>query len=329
MANTPIYYPDEGGPTSFGLIDWTDPMTYIAWSNYVISENIKAMEEEGLMWADGLPENLESAWSLQSDLLSQQKSLLPSSMEEGLGALITQVLALPMSFENYQIRAALISQIGPMLTISLSTSDGSQEETPEDLTAAWQIQSETLNLLKDQFGDLGSLITQKLDVLPSESTISDLVEGFVEGGLELFGSWILAKLVGVMGGPVTSLLLPLSVSAIQSLYTSYTSNKSKTETFTSLILDLLNMSEMTPENYTQRATQISTLTNALTSISEEIFDTEQSNTVQIEAAMITELRSLNESMRILALSENVIICPHTGRPIYTKSLPRPKEEEPA
>ena len=87
------------------------------------------------------------------------------------------------------------------------------------------------------------------------------------------------------------------------------------------------MSEITTDTYSQRATQISTLTNALSSISQEIFDTEQSNTVQVEAAMIAELRTMNEQLQILALSENVIVCPHTGRPIYTKSLPKPKEEE--
>ena len=324
MALTPIYYPDAGGPTGFSLTDYTDPLTYVAWCNYVISENIKKMEEEGLQWSDDLPDDLEAAWSIQTDFLNQQKALLPDSMS-GLSTLIDQILALDQTTENYQARAAMIAQIGQMLSIPPESEE--EEELPEDLAAAWLIQTETLNLLKDQFGDLGYLITQKMEALPSESSISNLVENFVEGGLELFGSWILAKLAGVMGGPVSAILLPLSVSAIKSLYNSYTSNKSKTETFTSLIVDLLNMSEITTDTYSQRATQISTLTNALSSISQEIFDTEQSNTVQVEAAMIAELRTMNEQLQILALSENVIVCPHTGRPIYTKSLPRPKEEE--
>ena len=273
---------------------------------------------------DDLPDDLEAAWSIQTDFLNQQKALLPDSMS-GLSTLIDQILALDQTTENYQARAAMIAQIGQMLSIPPESEE--EEELPEDLAAAWLIQTETLNLLKDQFGDLGYLITQKMEALPSESSISNLVENFVEGGLELFGSWILAKLAGVMGGPVSAILLPLSVSAIKSLYSSYTSNKSKTETFTSLIVDLLNMSEITTDTYSQRATQISTLTNALSSISQEIFDTEQSNTVQVEAAMIAELRTMNEQLQILALSENVIVCPHTGRPIYTKSLPKPKEEE--
>ena len=87
------------------------------------------------------------------------------------------------------------------------------------------------------------------------------------------------------------------------------------------------MSDITPENYTQRATQISTLTGALSAISAEIFDAEQENTVKVEAAMVAELRTIAEHLQVLALSENVVVCPHTGRPIYTKSLPRPKEEE--
>ena len=325
MAITPIYYPDGGGPTSFELSDYTDPMTYVAWCNYVVSENIKHMEEAGLQWSDGLPEDLEAAWNLQTDLLNEQKSLLPASMS-GLNSLIGQMVVLAMTPENYQTRATMISQIGMMLSVP---SPEAGEELPEDLTAAWQIQSETLNLLKDQFGDLGSLIQEKIDILPSESAISELVGDFVEGGLELFGSWILAKLAGLVGGPAAAILLPLSVSAIKSLYNSYTSNKSKTATFTSLIVDLLNVSDITPENYTQRATQISTLTGALSAISEEIFDAEQENTVKVEAAMVAELRTIAEHLQVLALSENVIICPHTGRPIYTKSLPRPKEEDEA
>ena len=325
MALIPIYYPDESGPTSFELSDYSDPMTYIAWCNYVISENIKRMEEAGLQWSDGLPQDLSSAWVIQSNLLNQQKALLPASMT-GLGELIDQMLLLEQSAENYQARSAMITQIGMMLSISPSSSS-EEEELPADLTAAWDIQTETLNLLKDQFGDLGTLIQGKLDILPSESAISELVGDFVEGGLELFGSWILAKLAGLVGGPATAILLPLSVSAIKSLYSSYTSNKSKTETFTSLVFDLLNMSDITPENYTQRATQISTLTGALSAISAEIFDAEQENTVKVEAAMVAELRTIAEHLQVLALSENVVVCPHTGRPIYTKSLPRPKEEE--
>ena len=324
MALTPIYYPDENGPSSFILTDYTDPMTYVAWCNYVIGENIKKMEEAGLQWSDGLPDDLSSAWQIQSSLLNQQKSLLPASMA-GLSALIDQMLTLDQSSENYEARAMMISQIGTML--SIPSSSESAEELPEDLSAAWQIQSESLNLLRDQFGDLGNLIQGKIDVLPSENAISELVGGFVEGGLELFGSWILAKLAGLVGGPVSAILLPLSVSAIKSLYTSYTSNKSKTETFSSLILDLLNMEEITPENYVQRSTQISTLSGALSAISEEIFDAEQENTVKVEAAMVAELRTIAEHLQSLALSENTIICPHTGRPIYTKSLPRSKEEE--
>ena len=316
MKYTPLVITDPG------TFAYTEGQTYYnELLAHAILTHAAAMADEGYEISFGLN---ESAWSIQTDFLNQQKALLPDSMS-GLSALIDQILALDQTTENYQARAAMISQIGQMLSIPPESEE--EEELPEDLAAAWLIQTETLNLLKDQFGDLGSLITQKMDALPSESTISDLVGGFVEGGLELFGSWILAKLAGVMGGPVSAILLPLSVSAIKSLYNSYTSNKSKTETFTSLIVDLLNMSEITTDTYSQRATQISTLTNALSSISQEIFDTEQSNTVQVEAAMIAELRTMNEQLQILALSENVIVCPHTGRPIYTKSLPRPKEEE--
>lgn len=320
MAITPIYYPDANGPTEFTLTDWTDPMTYVAWGNYVISENIRKMEEAGLQWSDGHPDDLESAWNIQSNLLNQQKSLLSESMS-GLSTLIDQILELSISTENYQARATLISQISMMLSLP------SEEEIPEDLSAAWQIQTESLNHLKEQFIDLGSLISQKIEVLPSESTISDLVGDFIEDGLELFGSWILAKLAGVIGGPVSAVLLPLSISAIKSLLLSYNSNKSKTETFTLLIQDLLNMGDVTESNYEQRANQITTLTNALTEITSEISDTEQNNTIKADMAFVAELRTLNKYMQILSLSENVIICPHTGRPIYTKSLPRPKEEE--
>lgn len=325
MAITPIYYPDAGGPADFSLTDYTDPLTYIAWCNYVISENLKKMEEVGLQWSDGLPDDLASAWSLQTDFLNQQQSLIPESMT-GLSALITQVLALDMTAANYQTRAAMISQIGMMLSIPSETEE-EEEQIPEDLSAAWQIQTESLNLLKNQFDDLGSLISQKIEALPSESSLSGLVEDFIEGGLELFGSWILTKLAGVVGGPVSAILLPLSISAIKSLISSYTSNKSKTETLIALIMNLLGMTDITESNFLQRANQISILEDTFSEMWDEITETEQANTVNANMALVTEIRTLGEYLKILSLSENVIVCPHTGRPIYTKSLPRPKEEE--
>lgn len=288
MAITPIYYPDGGGPTSFGLTDYTDPMTYVAWCNYVVSENIKHMEEAGLQWSDGLPEDLESAWAQQDNMLRD---------------------------------------------------------------------------LESQFYGIGDVIEEKIAALPSASTLSELASSFIEGGLELFGSWLLSKLVGAVGGSITAILLPLTATAVSSLLSSYTSSKSKVSTFTGMIIDLLAMTPST-NTYLQRASQIASLTNAVTGILDETAQAEHGSLVQpmdlgplvdalnkiytipydetkheglqqitIESeegesqARISLVELLAEWQKVQALSEKIVQCPTTGRYIYTKSIPERSEEE--
>ena len=286
MAITPIYYPDGGGPTSFELSDYSDPMTYVAWCNYVVSENIKHMEEAGLQWSDGLPEDLESAWTQQDNMLRD---------------------------------------------------------------------------LESQFYGIGDVIEEKMAALPSASSLSQLASSFIEGGLELFGSWLLSKLVGAVGGPITAILLPLTATAVSSLLSSYTSSKSKVSTFTGMIIDLLAMTPST-NTYLQRASQIASLTNAVTGILDETAQAEHSSLIQpmdlgplvdalnkiytipydeskheglqqitIESeegsqARISLVELLAEWQKVQALSEKIVQCPTTGRHIYTKSIPERSEE---
>ena len=111
MALTPIYYPDAGGPTGFSLTDYTDPLTYVAWCNYVISENLKKMEEAGLQWSDGVPDDLESAWDQQGDTLTQQSAILNDLDENAnlsagwltrIAAIVSQITSLQTLTENVQ-----------------------------------------------------------------------------------------------------------------------------------------------------------------------------------------------------------------------------------
>lgn len=295
MATTPVYYPDSGGPSGFLLVDWADPQTYIAWCSYVMSENIKRMEEAGLEWADAVP-----------------------------------------------------------------------TEGSADLEAAWAQQDAILSDLESQFYAVGDTLEQKITALPSESQISDLLSFFVEGGLQLFGGWLISQVASIAGGPLTAILLPLTTSALSSLLASYTSGQSKVETFTGMIIDLLAMSPST-SGYLQRAQQITTLTSAVSGIIEEVAQVEGQSMVDANAMLpvIDALNKLNASFQITynpelhegmepidgeegdgeitqkvsliqvlaewqkvqALSEKIVQCPTTGRYIYTKSIPERSEEE--
>lgn len=291
MAITPVYYPDEPGPSSFGLSDWTDPMTYVAWCNYVVSENLRKMEEAGLQWSDGLP-------------------------DEG-----------------------------------------------DDLNAAWTTQDALLHDLESQFYNMSDVITQKIAALPTSSALSELTSSLIEGGLQMFGSWLLSRITSDIGGPITALLLPLTTSALSSLLSSYTSSKDKTVTFRNMVIELLTMTP-SKTGYVQRAEQIATLTEAVTNILNETAQVEHSSLIQpmdlsplvdtlnkiytipydeakheglqqisIEdedgnnQTRISLIEWLAEWQKIQALSEKIVIHPSTGRAIYTKSLPVPKEEE--
>ena len=289
MASTAVYYPSSGGPSSFGLTDWDDPQTYIAWCSYVISENVREMAGAGTEWTDAVP-------------------------DEG------------------------------------------------DLEVAWTQQDNMLRDLESQFYGIGDVIEEKMAALPSASSLSELASSFIEGGLELFGSWLLSKLVGAVGGPITAILLPLTATAVSSLRSSYTSSKSKVSTFTGMIIDLLAMTPST-NTYLQRASQIASLTSAVTSILDETAQVEHSSLVQpmdlgplvdalnkictipyneskheglqqitIESeegesqARISLVELLAEWQNVQALSEKIVQCPTTGRYIYTKSIPERSDD---
>lgn len=287
MASTAVYYPASGGPSSFGITDWTDPQTYIAWCSYVISENVRLMADAGMEWADSIP-------------------------AEG-----------------------------------------------EDLEAAWAQQDEILRDLEKQFYSVGDVIEQKIAALPSAESLSDLASSFIEGGLELFGSWLISKLISAVGGPITAILVPLTVSALSSLLSSYQSSQSKVRTFTGMIIDLLAMTP-SKDAYLQRATQIGALTGSVAGILSETAQVEHSSLTQpmemgplvdalnkiytipydetkheglqqIEAeneqARISLIELAAEWQKVQALSEKIVQCPTTGRYIYTKSIPERSEEE--
>lgn len=143
MANTPIYYPDTGGPTGFALTDWTDPMTFVAWTNFVISENIREMEEEGLVWADQVPDT--SAWSAQDTALTQQNTLIDSLEEQteistewktrltALKTLITTLLALSASPAGLTLRGILIAMVETALQTATRYTQNAEEPSGEIL----------------------------------------------------------------------------------------------------------------------------------------------------------------------------------------------------
>lgn len=253
--------------------------------------------------------------------------------------------------------------IETMAAAGLQWSDG----VPDDLESAWDTQTSMLQDLEQQFYNIGDVIEEKKAALPSASTLSELVSSFIAGGLELFGGWLLSKLAGAVGGPITALLLPLTVSALSSLLASYTSSQTKVDTFTGLIIDLLAMTP-SAEGYLQRASQIEILTNAVTSILDETAQVEHSSLVQpmdlgpiVDALnglnanfrisydeelheglepieeeseeggetiqKISLLQLLVEWQKIQAMSEKIVQCPTTGRYIYTKSIPERSEEE--
>lgn len=150
MANTPIYYPDEGGPTSFGLTDWTDPMTYVAWCNYVISENIKVMEEAGIVWNDNVPD--ETVWNMQSSTLTDQSNIvsalagdenLPAawaSRLSSIGSIISSLLAFTMDPAYFAIREVMITLVETIINSAagqIINPGEEQEDLIEVLKAAF------------------------------------------------------------------------------------------------------------------------------------------------------------------------------------------------
>lgn len=144
MALTPIYYPDAGGPTGFNLTDYTDPLTYVAWCNYVISENIKKMEEEGLQWSDGASD-LETAWTDQTTTLNQQSALfdaledsenLDTAWKTRLSsakAQVTTLLALAQTQQNLDVRNAAITIFESLFNSVAGASSPADPETESDL----------------------------------------------------------------------------------------------------------------------------------------------------------------------------------------------------
>ena len=262
---------------------------------------------------------------------------------------------------NTELANWLIAKnIENMAEAGLQWSDG----VPDDLESAWKIQDELLSDLEDQFYSIGDLLSEKIAALPSESTLSSLFSSFVEGGLELFGGWLLSK-ISITGGPLTAILLPLTTTALSFLLSTYATGQSKANTFTGMIIDLLAMTPSS-DGYLQRASQISTFTSAASTILDEIVQVEQENLINANAMLpiVDALNKLNANFRITydesiheglepieeeseegevmqkisllqllaewqkvqALSEKIVQCPTTGRYIYTKSIPERSEE---
>jgi hypothetical protein len=165
MAQTNILCPVTV-PASFSLIEG-DPMFYTELTNWIIGLNIEAMAAAGLQWSDGVPDDLESAWSIQSSMLSQQSSILTSIDTQalstgwqaritGLQSMIINLNNLTQNSENYRVRATMIAQIensiqtltlSPtetgIMTVQLTRSTFPSEQPPE-LVPLWNAQTNVI-----------------------------------------------------------------------------------------------------------------------------------------------------------------------------------------
>jgi hypothetical protein len=163
MAQTNIICPVTV-PASF-LLDESDPMYYTELTNWIVGKNIETMAAAGLQWSDGVPDDLESAWTIQSSMLSQQSAILTCIATQalstgwqaritGLQSLITSLDNLSQNSENYRVRATMIAQIEDSiqtLTISPNTETGIMTVQlnrstlqPPELVPMWNAQTNVI-----------------------------------------------------------------------------------------------------------------------------------------------------------------------------------------
>lgn len=214
-----VYYP-SGGPTSFGLTDETDPQYYIAWCSFVISENIRKMEEAGFQWTDEGEGNITTVlWSRQNTALTQQSAYFQEirAKVSAKGALLLDRLRdenssladLDRTQQNYRLRATAITQhaqIASALLLSTGETVPPAEKDPKaieqdqkTLQSAWDAQSAVLDQQSTYLKDVKSLFNAKHKNLPKNFSVANFLKSS-------YFEWVVAAILKLIPGEFDDVL---------------------------------------------------------------------------------------------------------------------------
>ena len=233
-----------------------DPMFYTEFCNWTISKNLEAMAAAGLQWTDGVPDDLESAWTIQTTLLTQQNGILSSLAQtslsagwaarvSGLQAMITSLQGLMFNSENYRVRDSMIAIIEESIqTMTISPSgDNVLEYRPSVVDfplAAWTQQTAAIDEQSAYFLHVKDILGRKEEELPNESSesvigtlISNLLGEMAEEGIYVGLKYLLSWLTGLGGGAtaVVAFLTVVGLLTLKDLWDRYVMGQTMCQSF--------------------------------------------------------------------------------------------------